>query len=41
MVRQSNYSLDMRKSLLALLVVMAALPARAQEAVHVLSLIHI
>jgi spore germination protein YaaH len=36
MVRQSNYSLDMRKSLLALLVVMAALPARAQEAVHVM-----
>ena len=36
MVRKSNYSLDMRKSLLALLVVMAALPARAQEAVHVM-----
>ena len=36
MVRRSNYSLDMRKSLLALLVVMAALPARAQEAVHVM-----
>ena len=36
MVRQSNYSLDMRKSLLALLVVMAALPARAQQAVHVM-----
>ena len=36
MVRQSNYSLDMRKSLLALLVVMAALPARAQEEVHVM-----
>ena len=36
MVRQSNYSLDMRKSLLALLVVMAALPSRAQEAVHVM-----
>ena len=36
MVQPSNYSLDMRKSLLALLVVMAALPARAQEAVHVM-----
>ena len=36
MVRRSNYSLDMRKSLLALLVVMAALPARAQESVHVM-----
>jgi LysM repeat protein len=36
MVRPSNYSLVMRKSLLALLVVMAALPARAQEAVHVM-----
>ena len=36
MVRRSNYSLDMRKSLLAMLVVMAALPARAQEAVHVM-----
>tara|TARA_B100001540_G_scaffold118265_1_gene105930 strand:- start:152 stop:769 length:618 start_codon:yes stop_codon:yes gene_type:complete len=36
MVRPSNYSLVMRKSLLALLVVMAAVPARAQEAVHVM-----
>jgi murein DD-endopeptidase MepM/ murein hydrolase activator NlpD len=36
MVRPSNYSLVMRKSLLALLVVMAAAPLRAQEAVHVM-----
>ena len=36
MVRSSNYSLVMRKSLLALLVVMAAAPLRAQEAVHVM-----
>lgn len=36
MVRRSNYSLDMRKSLLALLVVMAASPVQAQEAVHVM-----
>lgn len=36
MVRPSIYSLAMRKSLLALLLFTAALPLRAQEAVHVL-----
>ena len=36
MVRRSNYSLVMHKSLLALLVVMAASPVQAQEAVHVM-----
>ena len=36
MVRQSIYSLAMRKSLLALLLFAAALPLRAQEAVHVM-----
>ena len=36
MVRESIYSLAMRKSLLALLLFAAALPLRAQEAVHVM-----